>query len=394
VPFSEKQQEYLNNATHRWNFKTGATRSGKTFLDFSFVIPKRIIQAPEDGAIVILGNTRGTIARNVLDPMRQIWGAGLVSSISSDNTVKIFGRKCYALGADKISNVSKIQGMGISYAYGDEVTTWNPDVFSMLKSRLDKPGACFDGTCNPDNPFHWVKKFIDSDADIYSQSYTIDDNPFLSEEFVANLKREYSGTVYYARYILGEWAKAEGRVYPNYNNTVKTENRNYTKYIASMDYGIMNPTAILLWGFCNNKWYVVREYYHNGRESGEQKTDQQYLDAYKRLVEDFPVEMLIVDPSATSFITLARQNGIKVRKAENDVLTGIQRTALAMQNKSFYVNDCCKKTLEEFEVYSWDSGDDDKVIKENDHAMDALRYFVNTVGIYKESKAYKSVFVN
>lgn len=217
MQLSEKQREFWDNANHRWNVKSGATRSGKTYLDY-YMIAKRIRESKGHGLIVILGNTKGTIERNILDPMREIWGKELVGFISSDNTVKLFGKKVYALGADKKSSVTKIQGAGIEYCYGDEITTWSEEVFQMLKSRLDKPTSKFDGTCNPASPTHWFKKFLDSDVDIYQQHYTIDDNPFLTPFFIENLKREYFGTVYYNRYILGQWAIAEGAIYPMFKD--------------------------------------------------------------------------------------------------------------------------------------------------------------------------------
>ncbi len=211
--FSEKQQEYLMQATHRWNFKTGATRSGKTFLDYSVVIPKRVIAANGEGRIVLIGNTNLTLNRNVIDPMREIWGKRLIGMPSSKNTVEIMGKTCDIIGADTKTAVKRLQGSGIQYCYGDEVATWNEEVFNMLKSRLDKPYSRFDGTCNPDRPTHYLKKFLDSDADIYQQSYTIYDNPFLYPEFVSNLEKEYRGTVYFDRFILGKWIAAEGIIY-------------------------------------------------------------------------------------------------------------------------------------------------------------------------------------
>ena len=177
MKLSDKQKEFWNNCNCRWNIKSGATRSGKTYLDY-FLIPKRIRTTKGQGLIVILGNTKGTIERNILEPMRNIYGPKLVGNISSNNTVRLFGKKVYALGADKKNRVEVIQGAGIEYCYGDEITTWSEEVFQMLKSRLDKPNSCFDGTCNPDHPNHWFKQFLDSDADIYHQHYTIDDNPF------------------------------------------------------------------------------------------------------------------------------------------------------------------------------------------------------------------------
>lgn len=215
------QKEFWTDANHRWNIKTGATRSGKTWLDY-YMIPKRIraLQG-RPGDVLLLGNTQATLERNVLNPMREMYGDKLVSIIKNDNKVRLFGRWCYALGADKVTQVNKIRGMSIAYCYGDEVVTWNQEVFEMLKSRLDKEYSCFDGTCNPENPKHWFKRFIDSDADIFCQKYTLDDNKFLPESFVTNLKNEYRGTVYYNRYVLGEWCNAEGLLFPQFADNPK-----------------------------------------------------------------------------------------------------------------------------------------------------------------------------
>ena len=204
------------NATHRWNIKTGATRSGKTYMDY-FVIPKRIRNCEGRGLICLIGNTQGSLFRNVLEPMRAIWGEQLVGRPNTTrNTVNLFGKECFLFGADNKAAVKKIQGAGIEYCYGDEITTWSQEVFEMLKTRLDKPNSIFDGTCNPDNPSHWFKKFLDSDADIYYQPYTLDDNPFLTEDFVRNLKKELAGTVYYERFINGLWVAAQGVIYQAY----------------------------------------------------------------------------------------------------------------------------------------------------------------------------------
>lgn len=211
--FSVKQREFLDNADRRWNIKYGATRSGKTYLDY-YVIPKRIRNvANEQGLIVILGNTKGTLQRNVIEPLQDIWGTELVSDIKSDNTAFLFGEKCYCLGADNKKHINKIRGSSFKYCYGDEVATWDEGVFQMLKSRLDKSYSKFDGTCNPEGPSHWFKKFLDGDADIYQQKYTLYDNPFLAKEVLQNLETEYRGTVFFDRYILGDWKAAEGTIY-------------------------------------------------------------------------------------------------------------------------------------------------------------------------------------
>lgn len=204
--------------------KIGAVRSGKSFSDIIFTIPARLREGHgKDGLNVILGVSRETIERNVLQPMRERYTERLVGVINGRNIARICGEDVYCLGAEKVSQVAKIQGSSIKYCYGDEIAKWNQEVFAMLQSRLDKPYSCFDGSCNPEYPNHWLKSFIDrEDIDIYLQSYTIFDNPFLPKEFVDNLCKEYAGTVYYQRYIMGEWALAEGLIYRDFaNNTDK-----------------------------------------------------------------------------------------------------------------------------------------------------------------------------
>ena len=215
IKLSDKQIEYTENATHRWNIKSGAVRSGKSFVDTAAVIPLRIIERlGKPGLAVVLGVSRDTIERNVLQPLREIYTDKRVGTINSRNTVYLFGEEVYCLGAEKVSQVAKIQGSSIKYCYGDEIAKWNKEVFQMLKSRLDKPYSCFDGACNPEHPTHWLKEFIDNkELDIY---YTIFDNPFLPEEYVKQLCKEYEGTIYYDRLILGLWKRADGAIYKRF----------------------------------------------------------------------------------------------------------------------------------------------------------------------------------
>lgn len=215
MQLSRKQNEYIVNATHRWNIKAGAVRSGKSYVDTAFMIPFRIRKvAANPGLNVILGVSKESIERNVLQPMRELYTSELIGTINNRNVARICGEDVYCLGAEKISQVAKIQGSSIKYCYGDEVAKWNKEVFQMLKSRLDKPYSCFDGSCNPEHPTHWLKEFIDDDRlDIYLQRYTIFDNPFLDPKFVEELCKEYEGTIYYDRLILGLWKRAEGAIY-------------------------------------------------------------------------------------------------------------------------------------------------------------------------------------
>ena len=382
---SEKQLEYLRCANRRWNFKGGATRSGKTYLDVRWLIPMRIRERIGlDGLVLILGVTKSTIERNVLAPMRAFYGEELVGRISSDNTVFLFGERCYALGAQKLSQVSKIRGASVKYCYGDEAADWSADVFSMLKSRLDREYSLFDGTYNPSYPMHWLKRFLDSGADVFSQVYTLDDNPFLSRAFCENLRREYAGTVSYDRYILGKWVLAEGLVYDfsekNIVDELPEEMREGCEYYLSVDYGTMNPFSAGLWCLAGENAVRIAEFYHSGRDTRKQYTDEDYCDAIEKLCAGYRIAQVVVDPSAASFIAALKRRGFVVRHAKNAVADGIRQVAVCLANGNIRICRSCTDCIREFGLYRWDSdAGEDRVIKENDHAMDDLRYFANTI---------------
>ncbi len=383
MPFSAKQREYFDNANKRWNFKTGATRSGKTYMDY-YVIPKRIrARIGKPGLAVILGVTKSTIERNILEPMRNIWGNDLVGGISSSNICYLFGEKVYCLGAEKVSQVSKLRGSSIKYVYGDEVADWNEEVFEMLKSRLDKPYSCFDGALNPQGPNHWLKEFLDSeDLDIYCQKYTLFDNPFLDKGFVDSLCKEYAGSVYYKRYILGEWALAEGLVYPMFSrekHVVKgaIEYHRNSQYYVAIDYGTVNPFAVGIFEFNGRKSTMIKELHYEGRKQ-PRVDNEAYYKMMCDLIGDLPIEHIIVDPSAAAFIETINKYAKYITKgANNDVLNGIQEVTKYMNYGLLQIHESCVETIKEFEGYAWDDeSNEDEVIKENDHHMDLLRYYI------------------
>lgn len=241
---TEKQKEFIRNATHRYNLKIGARRCGKTYLDILFTIPDRLLERKGlDGLNVIFGVSKGTIERNVLQPLREIYGKDLVGFINSQNIAVLFEQEVYCLGTEKISQVSKIQGTSIKYAYGDEMAKWNKEVFIMIQASLDKPYSCLDGALNPENKNHWLKKdFLDvieeKGLDVYTQYYTIFDNPFLPKDFVENLCKEYQGTVYYNRLILGQWCDAEGLIFQQIANDYKRYITNTVQLNSIISIGI------------------------------------------------------------------------------------------------------------------------------------------------------------
>ena len=385
IELSPKQCEFIRNATHRYNGKIGATRCGKTYIDITYVIINRILERRDlSGLNVILGVTKETIERNVLEPMREIWGAKYITDINSRNVCMIFGEKVYCLGSEKVSQVSKLRGSTIKYVYIDELVDANEEVFQLLKSRLSLTYSICDFTGNPSHPDHFVKKFIDSDVDVYTQNWTIYDNPFLATETVKALESEYAGTVYFDRYILGKWKRAEGRVYPQFDENINVfddEISSSGTFYVSVDYGTMNPFAAGLWKIQNKVAYRVKEFYYSGRDEKKQKTDEEYYKELERLIGGRVVESIVVDPSAASFIALIYNKGrYSVTKAKNDVLDGIRNTAKYIKNGQIKFHKSCINGIREMQSYSWDNkATEDKVIKENDHVPDDVRYFVNTI---------------
>ena len=303
---SDKQKEYINNANHRYNIKVGARRCGKTYLDILYMIPKRIMERKgKDGLYCIFGVSRGTIERNVLQPLREIFGKTLVGTIKAKNTAILFGEEVYCLGCEKVNQVSKIQGTSIKYAYGDEIAKWNQEVFVMIQASLDKDYSCFDGALNPENQNHWLKKdFLDQvdekGLDVYVQHYTIFDNPFLSKEFVDNLCKEYQGTVFYDRLILGLWKNAEGIIYKNFADNPslyikddakddKGNDINFMIISIGIDYGATEgETEFKATGITHmfQEVWTIDEEKLAGLHTPEQMYDK-FIEFYKRVKEKY-----------------------------------------------------------------------------------------------------------
>lgn len=228
---SKKQAEYIRNAHHRWNFKLGATQCGKTYVDTLYVIPDGILERKKlPGLNFIVGVSKGTIQRNVIEPMQEIFGTGMVSDIGSNNIATIFGEKVYCIGADNIGMVRKYRGARIKFLYIDEVVDICKEVFELLKSRLSFEYSIAHCSGNPQSRTHYIKKFVESEADVYVQYYTLFDNPFLPKEYIKQLCIEYKGTVYYNRYILGQWCNAEGIIFTQIAND---KNRFITQKVQS-----------------------------------------------------------------------------------------------------------------------------------------------------------------
>lgn len=395
MPLTEKQLEFLQNCNRRWNVKTGATGSGKSFVDYSVVIPKRIQAAKGEGLIVLLGNTRGTLERNILEPMRTIW-PGLVGDIRSDNTVDIFGKKVYALGADNKKHVSRIQGATFEYVYGDEVTTWSEEVFQMLKSRLRCEHSHFDGTCNPDNPKHWFKQFLDGDSDIYQQSYTIDDG-CLPPYVVEQLKKEYAGTVYYDRWIRGLWVQAEGLIYKYFADHTdefliddplkwcREQNKRFYKIMIGVDFGgTKSHTAFKAVGITSDWNVVVLDEEHIDSNSLDpNKLDRKFCDFVKRIQEVYGESQARAD-NEESVLIRGLQNAVSRKNLRTSVLNAkkmeinnrIKLTIRLMAQKKLFVARKCEHMIDAFQTAVYDPKSyDDVRLDDGTSDIDSLDAF-------------------
>lgn len=399
--FTPKQKLFVSDFKHdrlkRINILDGSVRSGKTWID-CVVWSLWVASMPADKTYLMTARTLTTLKRNCLEPMVQLLGAENFSYSISSKSGRLFGRNIQFEGANDAQAEAKIRGLTLQGAFVDEITLVPEDYFTMLLSRLSESGAKLFGSTNPDSPSHWLKrKYLDraDELSIYHDTYVIDDNTFLDPEYIAAIKSEYTG-VFYKRFILGMWVIAEGLVYQfDAERHCTSDIPPRGEYYLSIDYGTMNPFSCGLWCVNGDKAVRIKEYYYCGRETAEQKTDEQYADEVDALADGYDIQSVVVDPSAASFIAELKKRNYKVQKAKNDVIDGIRVTARFLEKGNIKIHESCKDAINEFGLYSWnDKSSVDEVVKDNDHAMDEIRYFCNTIMIKKvrEDTEYKSLF--
>lgn len=294
-----------------------------------------------------------------------------------ENTYFLFG------GRDE-SSYMLVQGITLAGALLDEVALMPQSFVDQVCARCSVAGSKLWFNCNPAGPEHWFYKnwvLRCKEMNALHLHFTMADNPSLAQTIRERYERMYVG-VFYRRYILGEWCLAEGLVYQFSKDlhTAKELPKDGFWYI-SCDYGTLNPFSAGLWCVNNGRAVRVAEYYYSGRGSSSMKTDEEYYQELEKLAGDRYIHSVVVDPSAASFIACIRRHGrFSVRKAKNDVLPGIRLTASMLHAGVIKIGEGCKDTIREFGLYRWEEkGEVDKPIKENDHAMDDIRYFCNTV---------------
>jgi PBSX family phage terminase large subunit len=367
----------------------GAVRSGKTLcMSVSFV--SWAFYSFSDTSFAMCGKTVTALKRNVILPLVPLLTelGFQCELLHSRNLLEIEyeGRKnsFYLFGGKDEASASLIQGITLGGVLLDEVALMPRSFAEQALARCSLEGARFFFNCNPEHPLHWFRQEWLLKKDEKNACYIhfeMRDNPSLSPQVLKRYETLYSGT-FYERFVLGKWVAAQGLVYPFFDRSFNTckPPEFCGEFYVSCDYGTVNPCSMGLWGESGGVWYRLCEYYHSSRVCGVQKTDEEYYDALCELAGNKKIQAVIVDPSAASFIECIRRHGkFRVLIAKNDVSDGIRRVSDALKGGKIKICECCKDALREFSLYRWEEkGAGDVVRKENDHAMDDIRYFVST----------------
>lgn len=399
------QTRVKKRSKRRLNILEGAIRSSKTVVStlrwIDFVSSLR--REDEDYPLLMIGKTERTLKRNVIDPMTKMLGVSRCRLLSGSGELILLNRKIYVAGANDERSMGKIAGLTLRGAYGDELSLYPQAVWKMLTSRLSLDDSQFFGTTNPDTPLHFLKvdyldraiRWINSDGDqktgnvdldldIFRASFRLKDNPYLPENYLNNLKREYRG-LWKKRYIDGLWVIAEGAIYEMFDDEVHVgkRRRQRGRVFVGVDYGTTNPFAAVAIEVTSEELYVFSEYYEP-----RSLTDSELRRGFENWLSenDIQAEWICIDPSAASFIEEVHRAGFtNLTRADNSVLDGLRIVASLLSNKQLLIDPSCEMLLTEIPGYCWDPKaslkGEDKPIKKADHLCDALRYAIATTEV-------------
>ena len=368
----------------------GSVRSGKTtIMSMAFVL--WAMENYNHTNFAICGKTVQAAERNILKPLMEIDGLGAALSMRYKVSTRVLTVRCgdvtnwfYLFGGKDESSYMLIQGITLAGVLFDEVALMPRSFVEQALSRaisFERPKYFFN--CNPESPQHWFyKEWIENQREnTLHIHFLLEDNPILTPQMIERTKEMYSG-VFYDRYIRGLWVVAEGLIYPMFGEGCLVDNPPQGgRYYISCDYGTLNPFSAGLWCWDGKTATRVAEYYYSGRQEQRHKTDEDYYTALEQLAGDKPVQAVIVDPSAASFIEALRREGFPVSRADNDVADGIRVTANLLKQRKIVICEGCENCLAEIAAYCWeDSGTGrDRPKKERDHAMDEMRYFAVSI---------------
>ncbi|WP_049778039.1 PBSX family phage terminase large subunit [Caldicellulosiruptor owensensis] len=383
--FSQKQKEFAKKAKSKLNIAYGSVRTGKTIIT-TIMFLLHVVGFKQKQHFAIVGKTRDTVRRNVIPIIEQYLGEDSFTYTITRDEIEFLGHKIFVLGANDEKAETRIRGLTLAGALCDEVTTYPRSVFEQLLARCSVEGAKVFATTNPDSPYHWLYVDYIQKADekgYFVMKFSLEDNPFLPPEYIEFIKKTYTG-LFYKRFILGEWVAAEGIIYDMFDEKTHVINElseKFDKHIVGVDFGMQNPTVFLLIGIKDSIAYVIKEYYHEGRE--QTKTVDRYSKDFKDWLGDIKPSRIYIDPSAQALMQQLKADGFSnVREANNDVLDGIATVSKFLSQQKLFVHSSCKNTIREFYSYAWDTkaqqNGQDKPLKIADHCMDALRYALHS----------------
>jgi len=392
-PLSVKQLEFVNKSTRHWNLAHGSVRSGKT-VGSLFRFMQAVNECP-DSAIFMAGHTSDTIYQNAIRLIMESDQLAIFRPFctwySGKRQLKFRDKTIQTLGAKDEGAIGQFQGKTMSLLYGDEMTLWPESIIDMADTRLSNPWSMGFGTMNPSHPNHKLKQWIDKaeagDPNYYSLHFTLDDNPYVDENYKQRIRDSLSG-LFYKRNYLGLWCLAEGAIFDFFDRSIHVVNRPpraAESYIASIDYGTSNPFSCLLIGVSTGKYtqsgmqmWVEKEYFWDPKVRGRQKVNSEFASDLEEFLEPYGVKQIYIDPSAEAFQLEMRRKGLFPIHANNDVENGIQTLCEMMQSGKILIMDCCKNLIREIESYVWDPREAakgyDVPLKKDDHGVDALRY--------------------
>lgn len=404
-PFSPKALDFIKNSDARLNIAHGAVRSSKT-ISCTVRWLTYLLEGPP-GDLAMLGKTTATLQRNVLNDMFDTVGVGNYKWINrQQGELRILGRRVYCFGANNEDAESKIRGATFAGALCDEVNLYPQNVFNQLMARLSIRGAqCF-CNCNPDSPYHWFYTDYITNDDITNKKiwkFLMEDNLSLDQDYIRDLKREYTG-VWYERMILGNWVAAEGRIYDMFSadqhmidtaEFIKSQgiNPQAIRWLVGCDYG---TSTVMTWGLYaklpDSTYLKVKEYYWDAVKRKAQKTDSEFAEEFINWLGGVKPWAVYCDPSAASWKVALMRRGYRVLNADNDVVNGIRRVATFFNTGMYLMDKSCKETEKEYMSYVWDSDAQklgkDKPVKEHDHTCDCDRYVLYTDSLSSLSGVY------
>ena len=373
----------------------GAVRSGKTMCTgLSFFC--WAMRTFHNRNFALCGKTIVSVRRNLLSellPLLERMGFRCEQRVSRNLLkVRLGGRRntFYLFGGKDEGSAALIQGITLAGALLDEAALMPRSFVEQTVARCSVPGSRLWFSCNPESPGHWFyREWIlkAEEKKALRLQFTMADNPGLTREVLERYQTMFEGA-FYRRFVLGEWVAAEGRVYDFFDEGMVGEvpEGSMERWYISCDYGTSNPTSMGLWGRKDGVWYRVAEYYYDSRAERRQKTDEEYADALAKLAGGRDIRAVLLDPSAASFRETLRRRGWRVRRADNEVLSGIRTTARLLKAGRLVICRPCADAIREFSLYRWEERGDgqDRVRKEDDHAMDEIRYFAATIASREE----------